>query len=242
MKRMFQIAVVAGAMTAFAPVFAEEGPDLAGPEQQAMSDTVQYALEENKTNQSSEWVNPDTGNSGGVTPTRTFADSQGQPCREFISTVIIGGQQQQAYGTACRQSDGSWQIQADEPEAAAPSPPAVTYNYIDTPPPAYYVYPSEFYYPYHIYLSFGLVYRGVYVYRGRHFLNGPTFRRRYPYHVQSRIFISPRDTVRYHRLHGWWTYRSHDRERIRPDYGRQRTPKEWRNRDHGNGHGHRNHN
>ncbi len=31
-------------------------------------------------------------------------------CREFTSTIIIDGVEQAAYGTACRQSDGSWKI------------------------------------------------------------------------------------------------------------------------------------
>ncbi|SVA64445.1 uncharacterized protein METZ01_LOCUS117299, partial [marine metagenome] len=34
----------------------------------------------------------------------------GSPCREFTTTVLIGGEEQQGYGTACRQSDGSWKI------------------------------------------------------------------------------------------------------------------------------------
>ncbi len=37
----------------------------------------------------------------------------GQPayCTEFIQNVSIAGAAQQSYGTACRQPDGSWQIQ-----------------------------------------------------------------------------------------------------------------------------------
>ena len=31
-------------------------------------------------------------------------------CREFQQTIMIGGQPQQAYGTACRQQDGTWKI------------------------------------------------------------------------------------------------------------------------------------
>lgn len=31
-------------------------------------------------------------------------------CREYTTTVVIDGVEQQAYGTACRQDDGSWQI------------------------------------------------------------------------------------------------------------------------------------
>jgi surface antigen len=31
-------------------------------------------------------------------------------CREYQHTIYIGGRPQEAYGTACRQPDGSWQI------------------------------------------------------------------------------------------------------------------------------------
>ena len=31
-------------------------------------------------------------------------------CREYHRTVIINGQRQEAYGHACRQPDGTWQI------------------------------------------------------------------------------------------------------------------------------------
>ena len=35
---------------------------------------------------------------------------EGQYCREYTQTVYISGQKQQAYGNACRQPDGSWQV------------------------------------------------------------------------------------------------------------------------------------
>jgi len=57
------------------------------------------------------WNNPETGHSGSVTPVRegrhTITDEY---CREFQQTVIIDGQSQRAYGTACQQPDGSWRI------------------------------------------------------------------------------------------------------------------------------------
>ncbi|MDH3596170.1 MAG: RT0821/Lpp0805 family surface protein [Rhodospirillales bacterium] len=56
------------------------------------------------------WNNPDSGHSGTVTPIRDGTSSSGSYCREFQQTVTIGGQTEEAYGTACRQPDGSWQI------------------------------------------------------------------------------------------------------------------------------------
>jgi surface antigen len=72
--------------------------------------TAQSALESTKTGQAAQWVNPDTGNRGTFTPTRTY-QSHGQHCREFTHTIMVGGKKQEGYGTACRQPDGSWQIQ-----------------------------------------------------------------------------------------------------------------------------------
>jgi len=56
------------------------------------------------------WNNPSSGNSGTVTPTREGSSSTGAYCREFQQTVSIGGQQEDAYGVACRQPDGAWEI------------------------------------------------------------------------------------------------------------------------------------
>jgi len=67
-------------------------------------------LETVRTGVSSTWRNPDTGNQYQVTPTRTI-ESSDQPCREYTVDAVIGGRQEQVYGTACRKADGSWQVQ-----------------------------------------------------------------------------------------------------------------------------------
>jgi len=56
------------------------------------------------------WNNPESGHSGTITPRRDGADTAGNYCREYQSTVTIGGKIEQAYGTACRQPDGSWKV------------------------------------------------------------------------------------------------------------------------------------
>jgi surface antigen len=72
--------------------------------------THQKALELNKTGKRTSWDNPDTGNKGSVTPTKTF--KQGRlDCREYIQTITTGLDSHQATGVACRQSDGTWKIQ-----------------------------------------------------------------------------------------------------------------------------------
>ena len=44
-----------------------------------------------------------------------------QDCREFQTTITIDGREQPGYGTACRQSDGSWKIVSMNP--TIPPPP-----------------------------------------------------------------------------------------------------------------------
>jgi len=86
------------------------GQSLDRADQLAMQNTAQQTLERNPSYQPGTWQNPDTGNYGSVTPTRTYQMASGQYCREYTQTVTVGGEQQQAYGTACRQPDGSWKV------------------------------------------------------------------------------------------------------------------------------------
>lgn len=67
-------------------------------------------LENNNIGESSSWRNPDTGYEYTAAPTRTYYAETGDPCREFTMDVVIGGRMEKAYGTACRQRDGSWKI------------------------------------------------------------------------------------------------------------------------------------
>lgn len=56
------------------------------------------------------WNNPQSGNAGTITPVRDGYANNGAYCREFQQTITVGGQQQQAFGRACQQPDGSWKI------------------------------------------------------------------------------------------------------------------------------------
>jgi surface antigen len=88
----------------------EVGKSLDRADRLAMGRTTQYALEKQPSGASSTWRNPDSGNHGSITPQPAYQDSSGQYCREYQQTVTVGGQQQDAYGTACRQPDGTWKI------------------------------------------------------------------------------------------------------------------------------------
>jgi hypothetical protein len=55
----------------------------------------------------------DAGVTGTVTPTREGTSSLNRYCREFQKTVTIGNRTEQAYGTACMQPDGAWEVVSD---------------------------------------------------------------------------------------------------------------------------------
>tara|TARA_R100001369_G_scaffold21944_2_gene40032 strand:+ start:2041 stop:2517 length:477 start_codon:yes stop_codon:yes gene_type:complete len=76
-----------------------------------IQNTSQRTLERAKDGQVMSWNNPNSGNSGTVTPTRTVVENNTY-CREYQQTVTIDGKTQNAYGKACRQTDGSWNIKS----------------------------------------------------------------------------------------------------------------------------------
>ncbi|MDQ2102275.1 hypothetical protein [Azospirillum isscasi] len=46
-----------------------------------------------------------------ATPTGpAYVARNGQLCREYQTTIMVGGVAQPGYGTACRQADGSWRV------------------------------------------------------------------------------------------------------------------------------------
>jgi len=68
------------------------------------------AFESTPSGRPVEWRDPGAGSHGSYTPTRTYRSPGGEYCREYQQTVVIDGREQRAYGTACRQPDGSWRI------------------------------------------------------------------------------------------------------------------------------------
>lgn len=67
---------------------------------------TQRALEDNRTGQSSNWVNPDNHRHYRVTPTKTYYND-GRPCRDYKMLVTIDGKAQTVHGVACREN-GKW--------------------------------------------------------------------------------------------------------------------------------------
>jgi surface antigen len=71
---------------------------------------VGQALEHAEDGQQIAWDNPQTGAQYQVVPTRTVQGSDGRYCREYTATSMVSGRDQQTYGRACRQPDGSWKL------------------------------------------------------------------------------------------------------------------------------------
>jgi len=103
-------AAIAGAVIGGALLGGLAGNMLDQRDKRMAAEAQQRALEAAPTGRPVAWTNPDTGHSGTVTPTRTYHSDRGY-CREFQNTVVIDGKNENAYGTACRQPDGSWKVQ-----------------------------------------------------------------------------------------------------------------------------------
>lgn len=113
------------------------------------------ALETTPNGQTIHWQNPNSGVSGSTTPTRTYQRTDGRYCREFQQTVTIGGKIESAYGKACRQPDGSWQIINNgqsyyQQPYQQPYNPPVQYRprrpfFYQPRPPTYYQPPRRYY-------------------------------------------------------------------------------------------------
>jgi len=104
--------VAAGAAGALLGAFLgnKVGQSLDRADRLAMAQSTNNALERQPSGTTVAWKNPDSGNYGTMTPEPAYKDNTGQQCREFSQTVTIGGKTERAYGTACRQPDGSWKI------------------------------------------------------------------------------------------------------------------------------------
>jgi surface antigen len=99
------IGALAGAL-----VGGQVGKSLDDYDRQMLEKSSRQALEFSPSGSSVEWKNPDSGNRGSVTPTKTFKNESGMYCREYVQEIIVGGEKQKAYGKACRQPDGNWKI------------------------------------------------------------------------------------------------------------------------------------
>ncbi len=105
-----QLAAVAVGTLLGAFVGSEVGKSLDKADLMYLERTNRRALEKTPSGTTSTWRNPDSGNSGTITPKPAYQKPTGEYCREYTQTVTVGGQTETAVGTACRNPDGTWRI------------------------------------------------------------------------------------------------------------------------------------
>ncbi len=106
-----QLAAVGVGTLLGAAIGGEVGRSMDATDRRLMAQTTEHALNETPRNTTAQWRNPDSGHYGTITPLNRTEPRPGVYCREYQQTVTVGGETQQAYGTACRQPDGQWKIQ-----------------------------------------------------------------------------------------------------------------------------------
>lgn len=81
-------------------------------EQQREHEAAQIKATTMKVGETISWNKKNA--SGSVTVQRDGTSTTGRYCREFQQKITIGGSTEQAYGTACRNHDGSWEVVSTE--------------------------------------------------------------------------------------------------------------------------------
>jgi surface antigen len=105
--------IAAGVLTG-ADVGYEAGTILYPSDQAAYDNNARTALNTSTNGMVNDWANPETGNSGIFTPTKTYVTGDGRSCRNYRSTLALKAEGEETgviahqEGTACQQADGSW--------------------------------------------------------------------------------------------------------------------------------------
>ena len=103
------VAVAVGTMLG-AVMGSEIGESLDSADRLALAQAQHQTLEYGESGRKTTWRNPESGNSGEVTAEPAYRNGSGNYCREFWHTVSVAGEKQVAYGTACREPDGTWRL------------------------------------------------------------------------------------------------------------------------------------
>jgi len=73
---------------------------------------LNHTYERGTSNQPTSWVNPDSGNQYSITPQPAYQNpSTTQVCRRAEIEAVIDGKPQRTNSTACRNQNGSWELQ-----------------------------------------------------------------------------------------------------------------------------------
>ena len=69
---------------------------------------MQTTLESTPDGATRRWTNPQTGNSGEITPLRTYVSERGYFCRDYREEFALAGDSGRFYHTACRDDSARW--------------------------------------------------------------------------------------------------------------------------------------
>lgn len=69
---------------------------------------MQSTLESAPDGTTRRWTNAATGNSGAITPTRTYVSEDGSFCRDYREEIQAGREDGRFFHTACRTEDARW--------------------------------------------------------------------------------------------------------------------------------------
>jgi surface antigen len=69
---------------------------------------IQTTLESTPDGVTRRWTNQQTGNSGEITPLRTYASEDDYFCRDYREELVIAGGSGRFYHTACRDDSARW--------------------------------------------------------------------------------------------------------------------------------------
>lgn len=83
------------------------GSSLDNADRAAYDRASQHAMESGKTRK---WRNEDNGHHGSIVPHKGYHNEEGQYCRKYTQYIYIEGKKHQGTGTACRDSNGQWNI------------------------------------------------------------------------------------------------------------------------------------
>jgi surface antigen len=81
---------------------------LAGSDVDLASRLVQTTLESTPDGATRRWTNQQTGNSGEITPLRTYVSEGGYFCRDYREELAVARDTGRFYHTACRDDSARW--------------------------------------------------------------------------------------------------------------------------------------
>lgn len=99
------VSTVSGAL--LGAVFGNQvGVNLSRADSNCMAQALEYARPGTQV----VWQAPQENASYSILPTRNFREENGRYCREYQTNIRVSGKTRKAYGTACRQPNGQWEI------------------------------------------------------------------------------------------------------------------------------------